>query len=73
MDSVAKSSVKRLFAEPFEPQWLQRQREANSEAAQKDFARWRKLIIERSEQQWHLEAAKSQRRIMANYGSATTA
>lgn len=67
MSDVASVSVERLFAEPFEPEWLHRQHMTASQKAQEDFARWRKLIIERSEQQWRLEAVKSQRRILANH------
>lgn len=67
MSDQASVSVERLFAEPFIPQWLRQQRQAASEKAHEDFARWRKLIIEHSEQQWRLEAVKSQRRILARH------
>lgn len=61
----ANASVERLFAEPFEPQWAQRQHEALMTQRRDDRNKWwRKLIIQRSELQWRLEAVRSQRRIL---------
>jgi hypothetical protein len=59
---AAKESIERLFNEPFEPAWMKRQREAEQE----DWARWKKVLKEKADLQWKLEAEKSHQRIMKN-------
>lgn len=61
-DELIKNSIDRLFAEPFEPAWMRQKRQTE----QTELEQWKKLIKERADLAWRVEAEKSHQRIMAN-------
>jgi hypothetical protein len=66
MADKAKDSIDRLFNEPFTPAWQTQQRQAKEELARDQWEKWKKLVNERAELRWRVEAEKSHQRIMKN-------
>jgi hypothetical protein len=64
--SIEQESIERLFNEPFEPLWMQKQREAKKWAEREAI----EAMLERVERRWREKAAESRKRISAKFRQA---